>query len=107
LSGTVARLSLFSYLKKVCLPVALAALKTVMLKKKSFIVTDTFLYKNGYALPITDKLAEMGIVHTTFFNVAPDPTLACAKEGVGVGVLGTNISNSSVIPCIFAEHILS
>jgi acetaldehyde dehydrogenase/alcohol dehydrogenase len=50
-----------------------------MLKKKAFIVTDTFLYKNGCALPITDKLDEMGIVHTTFFNVAPDPTLACAK----------------------------
>jgi acetaldehyde dehydrogenase/alcohol dehydrogenase len=57
-----------------------------MLKKKAFIVPDTFLYKNGCALPLTDKLDEMGIVHTTFFNVAPDPTLACAKEGVGGSV---------------------
>ena len=69
------------YLKKGCLPVALDELKTVMGKKKAFIVTDTFLFNNGYTKPITDKLDEMGIVHQTFFNVAPDPTLACAIEG--------------------------
>ena len=69
------------YFKKGCLPVALDELKHVMGKKKAFIVTDSFLYQNGYTKPITDKLDEMGITHTTFFNVAPDPTLACAKEG--------------------------
>ena len=69
------------YLKKGCLPVALDELKTVMGKKKAFIVTDTFLFNNGYTKPITDKLDEMGIIHQTFFNVAPDPTLACAIEG--------------------------
>ncbi len=69
------------YIKKGCLPVALNELKDVMGKKRVFIVTDTFLYKNGYTKAITNKLDEMGIVHETFFNVAPDPTLACAKEG--------------------------
>ncbi len=69
------------YQKKGCLPVALSELKTVMGKKKAFIVTDTFLYKNGYAKCITDRLDEMGIQHATFFDVAPDPTLACAKAG--------------------------
>ncbi len=69
------------YIKKGCLPVALDELKHVMGKKKAFIVTDSFLYNNGYTKSITDKLDEMGITHTTFFNVAPDPTLACAKEG--------------------------
>ncbi len=69
------------YIKKGCLPVALEELKTVMNKKKAFIVTDEFLYKNGYSKAITDKLDEMGITHTTFFNVAPDPSLASAKEG--------------------------
>ena len=69
------------YFKKGCLPVALDELKNVMGKKKAFIVTDSFLYKNGYTKAITDKLDEMGIVHTTFFDVAPDPTLGCAKEG--------------------------
>ena len=70
------------YIKKGCLPVALDEVGNVMQKKKAFIVTDSFLYKNGYTKPITDKLDEMGVTHTTFFNVAPDPTLACAKEGV-------------------------
>lgn len=69
------------YMKKGCLPVALDELKTVMNKKKAFIVTDSFLYNNGYTKPITDKLDEMGIAHTTFFDVAPDPTLGCAIEG--------------------------
>lgn len=69
------------YIKKGCLPVALSELGTVMHKKKAFIVTDSFLYNNGYTKPITDKLDEMGIQHTTFFDVAPDPTLACAMAG--------------------------
>ncbi|MGN0778997.1 MAG: bifunctional acetaldehyde-CoA/alcohol dehydrogenase [Aristaeellaceae bacterium] len=69
------------YMKKGCLPVALDELKTVMGKKKAFIVTDSFLYNNGYTKTITDKLDQMGITHTTFFDVAPDPSLACAKEG--------------------------
>ncbi len=69
------------YIERGSLPVALEELKNVMNKKKVFIVTDTFLYENGYTKCITDKLDEMGIEHTTFFNVAPDPTLACAKEG--------------------------
>ena len=69
------------YIKKGCLPVALDELKNVMGKKRAFIVTDSFLYHNGYTKPIADKLDEMGIVHTTFFDVAPDPTLASAKEG--------------------------
>lgn len=63
------------------MPVALDELGTVMGKKKAFIVTDSFLYKNGYVKPIEDKLDEMGIQHTCFYDVAPDPTLACAKEG--------------------------
>ena len=70
------------YIKKGCLPVALDELRTVRKAKKAFIVTDTFLYRNGYTKPITDKLDEMGIAHTTFFNVQPDPTLGNAKEGV-------------------------
>jgi len=69
------------YIKKGCLPVALDELKTVMGKKRAFIVTDTFLYENGYTKTITEKLDSMGIVHETFFDVAPDPTLACAKKG--------------------------
>lgn len=69
------------YIKKGCLPVALDELKTVMHKKRAFVVTDSFLYKNGYTKPIADKLDEMGMTHTCFFDVAPDPTLGCAIEG--------------------------
>ena len=69
------------YIKRGCLPVALEELKQVMDKKKVFIVTDTFLFENGYTKCVTDKLDEMGIQHATFSNVAPDPTLACAIEG--------------------------
>ena len=70
------------YLKRGCLPVALDELKTVMNKKKAFIVTDSFLYKSGFTKCITEKLDEIGVSHATFFDVAPDPTLACALEGV-------------------------
>lgn len=69
------------YIKKGCLPVALDELKTVMGKKRAFVVTDEFLFSHGYSKPITDKLDEMGIVHTTFFEVQPDPTLGSAKAG--------------------------
>ena len=69
------------YFKKGCLPVALNELRDVMGKKKAFIVTDTFLYQNGYTKPITDKLQELGITYTVFSNVQPDPTLANAQEG--------------------------
>jgi acetaldehyde dehydrogenase/alcohol dehydrogenase len=69
------------YIKKGCLPVALDELKTVRGAKRAFIVTDTFLYENGYTKAITDKLDEMGIAHTTFFDVQPDPTLKNAKDG--------------------------
>lgn len=69
------------YFKKGCMPIALDELGTIMHKKKAFIVTDSFLYKNGYVKPIETKLDEMGIQHTCFYNVQPDPTLASAKEG--------------------------
>lgn len=69
------------YFKKGCMPVALDELGTVMGKKKCFIVTDTFLYKNGYVAPIEKKLDEMGIQHTCFYDVAPDPNLSSALKG--------------------------
>ena len=69
------------YFKKGCMPVALDELGTVMGKKKCFIVTDSFLYKNGYVKPIEEKLDQMGIRHTCFFEVAPDPNLSSALAG--------------------------
>ena len=69
------------YIKKGCLPVALDELKEVLNKKRVFIVTDTFLFNNGYTKPITDKLDELDIAYSVFSDVAPDPTLACAIQG--------------------------
>ncbi len=69
------------YIKKGCLPVALEELKQVMDKKKVFIVTDTFLFENGYTKCVTDKLDEMGIQRTAFSNVAPSNSCMCAIEG--------------------------
>lgn len=102
------------YIKKGCLPVALDELGTVMGKKKVFIVTDSFLYNNGYTKAITDKLDSMGINHSTFFNVAPDPTLACAKEGVAqinafqpdciIAVGGGSAMDAGKIMWVMYEH---
>ncbi|MBP0974984.1 MAG: bifunctional acetaldehyde-CoA/alcohol dehydrogenase, partial [Oscillospiraceae bacterium] len=69
------------YIKQGCLPVALDELGNVLGKKRAFIVTDSFLFKNGYTKCITDKLDQLGIVHSTFFEVEPDPTLTSAKKG--------------------------
>lgn len=69
------------YIKKGCLPVALDELKNPMGKKRAFIVTDKFLFENGYTNSITEKLTQMGIAYTVFSDVEPDPTLSCAKQG--------------------------
>jgi len=102
------------YIKKGCLPIALDELKTVIGKKKVFIVTDSFLYTNGYTKPITDKLDEMGIQHTTFYNVAPDPSIACAKEGAAqmtafqpdciIAVGGGSAMDAGKIMWVMYEH---
>ncbi len=102
------------YLKKGCLPVALDELKHVMDKKKAFIVTDSFLYQNGYTKGITDKLDELGIQHTTFFNVAPDPSLASAQEGAAamrsfepdviIAVGGGSAMDAGKIMWVLYEH---
>ena len=102
------------YHKKGCLPVALEELKTVLGKKKAFIVTDSFLYENNYIKPITDKLDEMGIRHTCFYNVAPDPNIACAKEGaklmrefqpdVIIALGGGSVMDAGKIMWVLYEH---
>lgn len=102
------------YIKKGCLPVALSELKTVMGKKKAFIVTDSFLYSNGYTKAVEKKLDEMGIQHTTFSDVAPDPSLACAKAGAAqmrafqpdviIAVGGGSAMDAAKIMWVLYEH---
>lgn len=102
------------YIKKGCLPVALKELKTIYNKKRVFIVTDSFLYKNGYTAPITKELDAMGITHTTFYNVAPDPSLASAKEGAAqmnlfepdaiIAIGGGSAMDAAKIMWVLYEH---
>ena len=102
------------YFKKGCLGVALDELGAVMQKRRAFIVTDSFLYSNGYTKPITDKLASQGIVHETFFNVAPDPTIGCAREGVAqmtafrpdviIAIGGGSAMDAAKIMWVLYEH---
>ncbi len=102
------------YIKKGCLSVALDELKNVMGKKKAFIVTDSFLYHNGYTKAVENKLDEMGIRHTVFFDVAPDPSLACAKAGAAqmaafqpdviIAVGGGSAMDAAKIMWVMYEH---
>ncbi|SHJ46867.1 bifunctional acetaldehyde-CoA/alcohol dehydrogenase [Hespellia stercorisuis] len=102
------------YFKKGCMPVALDELKTELHKEKAFIVTDSFLYQNGYIAPIEAKLDEMGIQHTCFFEVAPDPTLQCAQKGADamkafapdtiIAVGGGSAMDAAKIMWVMYEH---
>ena len=102
------------YIKKGCLPVALDELKTVMNKKKAFIVTDSFLYNNGYTKAVETKLDQMGIQHTCFYDVAPDPSLACARAGAAqmaafqpdviIAVGGGSAMDAAKIMWVLYEH---
>ena len=102
------------YQKKGCLSLALRELGEEMQKKRAFIVTDSFLYANGYTKPIEKSLTEQGIMFTTFSNVAPDPTLACAKEGaklmagfnpdVIIAVGGGSAMDAAKIMWVLYEH---
>ncbi len=99
------------YFKKGCLPVALDELKG---HKKAFIVTDTFLYQNGYTKPVKEKLDQLGIIHNTFHNVEPDPTLACARAGAAqmatfqpdviIAVGGGSAMDAAKIMWVLYEH---
>ena len=102
------------YQKKGCLAVALRELGAELGRKKAFIVTDSFLYANGYTKAIEKSLEEQGLMFTTFSNVAPDPTLACAKEGaklmagfkpdVIIAVGGGSAMDAAKIMWVLYEH---
>ena len=99
------------YFKKGCLPVAMAELAG---KKKAFLVTDSFLYQNGYTRPVEEELDAMGITHTAFYNVAPDPTLSCAREGAAamaafrpdliIAIGGGSAMDAAKIMWVLYEH---
>ena len=102
------------YLKKGCLSTALAELKDVMGKKKAFLVTDRFLYENGFTRPVETQLDNMGIRYTVFSDVAPDPTLSCARAGAAqmaafrpdviIAIGGGSAMDAAKIMWVLYEH---
>lgn len=49
--------------------------------KRVFIVTDKFLFNNGYSKQISDQLEAKGVICETFFDVEADPTLSIVRKG--------------------------
>ena len=102
------------YIKKGCLPIALEEFKAINPRKKAFIVTDRFLYENGYTRPVTEKLGDMGIAYTVFSEVEPDPTLKIAKKGaemmtnfapdVIIAIGGGSAMDAAKIMWVLYEH---
>ena len=102
------------YFKRGALGLALKELREYYQRKRAFIVTDEFLYKNGVAQIVMRELDELGILHTEFFEVTPDPTLACAKEGaarmrafapdVVIAVGGGSPMDAAKIMWVLYEH---
>ena len=102
------------YMKQGCLPLALDELKQALHKTRVFIVTDAFLFKNGYVDTVIRKLSEQNIAYTVFFDVEPDPTLATAKKGAEamtafepdavIAVGGGSVMDAAKIMWVLYEH---
>ncbi|MFC0180777.1 bifunctional acetaldehyde-CoA/alcohol dehydrogenase [Thorsellia kenyensis] len=70
------------YFRRGALPIALEEIATDGIKR-AFIVTDKYLFNNGYTTLITSILKEHGIDTDNFYEVEADPTLATIHKGVG------------------------
>lgn len=66
------------YFRRGSLPIAMSDLEG---KKRAFLVTDRFLFNNGYADDVVRLLKAQGIEVQTFFDVEADPTLSVVEKG--------------------------
>lgn len=66
------------YFRRGSLPIALSDLEG---KKRAFLVTDRFLFNNGYADEVVSLLKANGMEVQTFFDVEADPTLSVVEKG--------------------------
>lgn len=69
------------YFRRGSLPIALEELST---KKRALIVTDKFLFNNGYCDETIKILKAQGLETEVFYDVEADPTLAIVKQGAKV-----------------------
>ena len=68
------------YFRRGSLPIALDEVITDG-HKRALIVTDRFLFNNGYADQITSVLKAAGVETEVFFEVEADPTLTVVRKG--------------------------
>ena len=68
------------YFRRGSLPIALDEVITDG-HKRALIVTDRFLFNNGYADQITSVLKAAGVETEVFFEVEADPTLTIVRKG--------------------------
>ncbi|MDD2842984.1 MAG: bifunctional acetaldehyde-CoA/alcohol dehydrogenase, partial [Tolumonas sp.] len=66
------------YFRRGSLPIALTDLEG---KKRAMVVTDGFLFNNGYADELVTILKDKGMEVEVFYEVAADPTLTIVKKG--------------------------
>ena len=66
------------YFRRGSLPIAMSDLEG---KKRAFLVTDRFLFNNGYADEVVSLLKANGMEVQTFFDVEADPTLSVVEKG--------------------------
>ncbi|MEZ8726155.1 bifunctional acetaldehyde-CoA/alcohol dehydrogenase [Vibrio cyclitrophicus] len=66
------------YFRRGSLPIAMSDLEG---KKRAFLVTDRFLFNNGYADDVVQILKAQGIEVQVFFDVEADPTLSVVEKG--------------------------
>ncbi|MEZ8019464.1 bifunctional acetaldehyde-CoA/alcohol dehydrogenase [Vibrio splendidus] len=66
------------YFRRGSLPIAMSDLEG---KKRAFLVTDRFLFNNGYADDVVQILKSQGIEVQVFFDVEADPTLSVVEKG--------------------------
>ncbi len=74
------------YFRRGSLPIALDEVITDG-HKRALIVTDRFLFNNGYADQITSVLKAAGVETEVFFEVEADPTLTIVRKGADPGKL--------------------
>ncbi|KHS92940.1 acetaldehyde dehydrogenase [Pectobacterium brasiliense] len=68
------------YFRRGSLPIALEEVASDG-AKRAFIVTDRFLFNNGYVDQVTSVLKQHGLETEVFFEVEADPTLSIVRKG--------------------------